>query len=839
MSLGGNSRLRAFTRAFVGMLILASGVAWAGDAPKPMFDVSVKAGFGGLHKGNELTPLRVHIKNPTEFKGVVTIRVDFEAGCPSADHGTMLRRFCRDVSLHGEAETTVIVPIRPTGNKCWIYLVGVNAVAAPAAGLVENCATQACPLYVPAPLDENKILASVRSDEATHCVPVWEMAVAIVSPTDGVKNALNARDIGSDRQVKLNTNTGAVAAGDLVEEAGLYRCLDGLVLDNLGSEPLSARQVEALRDWVVVGGTLIVTRACMEAPGGAELLRILCGTEVAGAAAPVDCSAAFAFFNGVAPALEPLEILPLRLPVSAFKIQANGQAVYAIAQVGQGRVVLAPFHTSGIRTAGSPDRGLQDRVWSRVLESVRVSYSYPPWRSVIPDSANVRHLALPYVLFVLVSALLLGPVCTLFAWRRHRRIHLLWLIPCVSVCLCGVSFAWGLQTRGSNPHMETVSLLIGETGHARGYVHQHIGILSGRAADYALGGIPGDSAVKESIEGAYREVEQVGLFPALVKSGDTIEYTKLHFNRWSMRFFEAWRCIDMPALSGSLHYADGKFIGWIKNDSPYTLEKAFLLFKWNKLPLPVLKPGERTELDFTLAAPPETALVFSPYSGRFDMNSDPLNPRHWPGSPLTLPQTELLRHTMQSKSVPCQEPTVVCLLPGAAETGPPPQLIGQDPSRGDSVIAMWRVPLEPGPGALDRLPSELCTALDCRQFHWEHTAYLYSNYPQTFDLAFSLTSALMRNPEIMLHSRLPEASRKKMIGDNKILFALYDWTSGTWETEERTLELGDMRIPDSARFVRPEDNRVRIKLHLEGSLTKQYTQVYLDRLEVSLTGAST
>jgi len=812
------------------------------EGPPSRFKITAKAGFGGLKRDGEWMPLRITLGNLAAFSGDATVRVDIERGCSSCDHGKVLRRFAREVHIEGEAETTLIVPFRPSGlaNICWVYVIdkdgaGGNPVAP------DGCETGACPTGVcPAgnsPRQDGTVLASAKVNDVLAGGYRWPPAlnVALVSPSEALKQALKARDVLGDREMEIAT--GVIDCTELVEDAPLYGPLDALIVGDIAEQTITAAQRGALRDWVIAGGRVVLTRGCIETDAGAGLLSEVCGGSVSGAAREVTCTNAAAFFTGGSPSFEPLDALPLSLPSHALTVADDGAVVFATMRVGLGRVTLVPFHTRELHAADGKDRVLHERIWGRILEDVprRAASTWKSTPSLVPGRVNLSRLAWPYAAFVLLSALVLGPMCTILARRRQRRIHVLWLIPAFAVVLCAVSFVWAGSSRGFKPHIETVSLAMGQANAPRGYEHLYVGLFSGHAGDYTLGRIAPNAEIKEDFENTCAELSRVGLFPPTIRRAtDGTFSAQMHMNRWSMRFIEAKRCIDMPALAGTLAYEpegapQGRLHGWVRNDSQEALEHASLLFKWYRQPLGTLAPGQRVELALPLTEPPAPGFVLNPYYKRFNRVSDPLNLRHWPDRPFSAAQYELLLDELLRNGSPCQVPTIVGFLRNGGAPSRQIDLLGEAHSRDDTTIALWRLPIEPVQAGLDRLPRALSVAKATGEETWEYAHYVWLHDP-SIDFAFPPSESMFEAPEVTIFARrttrFPDLAPA---GKTRHLLSAYDWSRAAWAPEV-ALEIGEMRLPDSARFVRPIEHRVRIRIRPDDVPTG----MYLTQLEVRI-----
>ena len=809
-------------------VLLSAPPAHAADTPR--FEVKATIGFGGSYKVNEWTPLRLNVANPDGFRGPVRIRVDMESGGCGA-HGRVLRRYGRDIVLDGSPEASTIIAIRDSysTSKCWTYLIDARAEGgtAPVQQLDASCPNGQCPLLRPAdrPRTERVLKSLSMTNLLLQDRYSYETAYAVVNPSPAMKDIMSVSSLLKCRE--RDSKGRAVAADELVEDPTLYQCLDALILDSVAGAPLTTAHGAALRDWVLSGGMLILTRACMETPWGSELLGLFpARAAVTGPAAPVDWKTAIPFFLGRPAEPDPVEVLPLDLDGTFTAVRANGAPLLASRRFGLGTLVLVPFHTDDVRANGGPDRVLRERVWSRALEKAAESGSrWIQCQPLVPQSASIRRLALPYAGFVLLSAVCLGPLCMLLVRRRDRRIHVLWLLPLFSSLLCALAFGTALHFRSATAHVESVTLLVGDVNSGRGHAREETGVISGSSGMYALGPLPPGSSIREDFEGSMRESLEVGLFPPEVVQGNGLALDRMYMNRWSMRFFLVEHAVDMPRLSGSLRYEDGRIRGWVQNDSPQDIDAAFLLFKWNRQPLGPLPCGKRVALDLALTPPPEAVHVFNPYYGNYDMIAGPLNRVHWPDIPFDEGVAEIVRPEMA-----CDPPAILAVLPPASHKGA--GLIGAaNWSETRRVIGLWRLALESTPRP-DQLPGPAGIPRASYNNMWDYVTSV-GKWNSSGEFAFPPVDGTFARPELTLHTRIDAKSAKEMKPDDELKVRFFNWAEDTWTTEMKVVP-GDMLIPDGDRFVRPGDNAVVFGLQFAGPRAEKYERVDLDRVEMSL-----
>lgn len=830
-------KMPASMRAFlfcVALYIVNCAAAMGENEPR--FTITASMGFEDTYKENCWTPMRIHIVNQDHFSGPVVLRVDMERGGCSAPHGRVLRRYRMQAILDGASESTFTMGVRATEttNKCWVYLLDQRqedaGAIAPRQVVDGKCATGNCPLIRPQDLPKvERVLHAIScNDLMGKKDPSWTPIIMAVNPSPSLKEIIGVSTLPHNKGM---CSACTVSAAELTPLMGGYESFSAIILDEMRETTLTAAQIRVLRDYVFSGGLLALTRSCLESPLGLELMRQFpIKTSITGPAVLSEWGEAASFLSVEPQSMAPIELLPMDLASSFFTVSANEGPMIASHRFCKGTLALLPFRTADIQCTSGNARAVQERVWGRVLENMPAYISrFCPSRPIASKTADIRQLIFPYLAFVVLSALCLGPLCTLLTRARNRRIYALWLLPVLAAVLCGLAFTTALYFRGSAPHVESVTLIQGDVNVPTGLLEEYVGIMSGAPGTYTFGPLPVDSVPKENFEGSYRESDIVGLFPPTVDVGaDGIAVTDLHFNRWSMRFFRNERIIDVPPLSGQLQATGEHIVGWVKNESEYPIEAATLLFKWNRLSLGLLAPGQQVPIDLILTDPPKTVRVYSPYTASFNEVSSPLNPAHWPDTPYTYGITEIL----ESKGS-WDTPTILGLLPVDILPDTPIQGINKICTQGKTVIGQWRLPIERAPVPQSGLPSPLSVARDNFDDTWPYVMRL-GQWESDFTISFPpINIPYSSSLQITLHTRLTDKSLKEYTDADKVKVKFYDWTIQDY-SDEIEIQIGDTTIPDSARFIRPGDFKILIQLKLTGAKAEKYGHFEVDRLECSI-----
>jgi hypothetical protein len=245
-----------------------------------------------------------------------------------------------------------------------------------------------------------------------------------------------------------------------------------VVLDQVDTAALSGAQVQALRDFVGLGGTLLVT-------GGADWRRTL-------APLPADLLPMTAQSTATV-SLQPLAQLAgaapgeLSAPAAAGALRpgarellaSDGATLAAQLEYGAGRIVELAFGPAASPVAGSPYAAL---AWKEGLARglANVPGSNPAGPTVLPPdpqftaflpTAGDAPLPAPALvgavlfLYVLVAA----PLNYLLVYRRLRRPTLMWLTaPAIAVLFTTIFYAVGTDLQGSVQDHEIQVVKVGQ-----------------------------------------------------------------------------------------------------------------------------------------------------------------------------------------------------------------------------------------------------------------------------------------------------------------------------------------------------------------------------------------
>lgn len=269
--------------------------------------------------------------------------------------------------------------------------------------------------------------------------------------------------------------------------------VDHLVLADLSWGGLEPEQQEALRQWVGLGGHLVVgggpsaARTLGSIPAALRPAEVLSVREVA------DLGALGALSGGSAPA-GPVTLAQL-VPKAEAEILLSledGMPLAVRGRYGDGRVTflaLDPFQ--------GPLRGWERResLWQALAQDFPLAdtaLSAPPLRvdeledllQGVQDRGRFPITGLTYLLAAYI--LLVGPFNYLLL-RRRQRLDLAWLtIPALSLVASGLTYAYGRTLHGGRLQIDELSLVRAVPGAELAQVNSLIAVFAPQSRAYSL-----------------------------------------------------------------------------------------------------------------------------------------------------------------------------------------------------------------------------------------------------------------------------------------------------------------------------------------------------------------
>ena len=546
----------------IGLRTAAPVAAGSGDQAANPITLDVRVGFGGYVERDEWTPITVTVANDGED---ITAELQVEA------EGLVGRRatYTRTLELPRGSRKQVTLYVNDLSGFDPAIQVDLRQRNRTIAG--EQVSVQ----YV----RRDTLLIGVWSD--TPGIPAFG-SLGLLEPSSG--------------EVAVATLT----ADDLPPQGMGWRALDVLIVSNVDSGKLSPDQREALEEWVLQGGRLIIV-------GGLSFQRTLSGLSDI---TPLRASST-----------QEVSLAPLGLAAGApFDEQINPQAPVASGEpaddaqvlVMSGEVPLIVWRRVGYGRVDflAADPELEPlRSWDQMADlwtliladgEPRPGWAYGFQQIDLAEQAvaAVPDILLPSVFqlcgFLALYVILIGPV-NYFVLQRLKRRELAWLtIPGLVLLFSALAYVTGFQLRGSQAVIHRLAVVHSWPKSEKAEVEALIGVWSPRRTAYDIQLDPGLLAhlmrgnIGNPLAGAseitFEEGEVVTLRGVRVDIGTLQPFIIEGFTA------------NAPRISGNMTLTpvEGgvRFEGEILNASDVDLSDLTLIAAGFTLPLPDLPAGE-------------------------------------------------------------------------------------------------------------------------------------------------------------------------------------------------------------------------------------------------------
>ncbi|MBN2471215.1 MAG: hypothetical protein JXN59_10860 [Anaerolineae bacterium] len=432
-------------------LILGFAPPRQSDSP---ITLQLEAGFGRRFRPDTWTPLLIAVANDgPDISGVLRVRADGTAALDGTTYSTPI-----DLPQQSRKQVFLYVSLRSFGRQVQVELVDV----------------------------QGSVIASTSSQ--LNLAAPQDVLAAVITDAPGGSVDLTGAVLGSGQTYQHNW-----AIEDIPPEPEALMALDVMVFTDVDTGRLSLAQVQAVTDWVLSGGHLIVTGGPNYRLTGAGLADLLPLT-VSGSTTVDDLSALAAFTGQRGTRLaEPDIVLATGVPRPQAEVLARaGQEPLLVRQRRGGGVVdylaadpaLAPFRQWTGRA------GLWDAL-------IFAPHQQPSWTEGIQDWLMAERViqqspgfALPsaFAMFgmLIVYILVIGPVNYL-ALRLIGRRELAWFtIPLIVIIFSVLAYFTGFSLRGTQATLNRMTVVQVWPGEDRARVDGLVGVLSPRRSTYTL-----------------------------------------------------------------------------------------------------------------------------------------------------------------------------------------------------------------------------------------------------------------------------------------------------------------------------------------------------------------
>lgn len=500
----------------------------------------VQAGFGGMFRGDEWFPIQVRITNyGVDFSGRVVVRPETTAGINHT------------YSVAIPELPAPLAPTSPTIAQTTLYAIGQERNLTLHVELI------------------NQAGVTVASDQVNlRNIPPADRLYAVVSPrTLNLIGAVTANALAFQADWTL---------ANIPTQAGAMSALDALILDEVNTATLTPAQADALYEWVLGGGHLIIA-------GDSDLSNLPAGLSPftpANIITADDFSAFERFTNrGDAPVGESL--IATGAVTGYVLAQADDDTPYIIRhELGHGTVDYLTFSPS--LAPFSSWRGMPDLFFMLLASTQPI----PPWAYGFHDWGNARSAleimpgltllpsAWSLIAFLGAYVLVVGPINYLLLSWINRRDYAWVTIPLSIALFSFLAYSLGFELRGDVVTLNRLNIVHVWANNDQAQVNQLTGLLSPQRGTYHLA-IDGDllRPLGESLNVLNLDRQS----SVEIRQSGTFEARDFTVDASFMMGFNAQATVPRPAINGAVTVnidaeGDKSLRGYIQNDLPFTLE---------------------------------------------------------------------------------------------------------------------------------------------------------------------------------------------------------------------------------------------------------------------------
>ncbi|GAB4554943.1 MAG: hypothetical protein OHK0023_25660 [Anaerolineae bacterium] len=807
--------------------------------------MSVDAGYDGYFRDGQWLPLKINVSNSgADISGVLRVLPTDTAAAADAYVSPI------DLPRQSNKQVFLYVPLTSQSLQIRVELATADRIIA----------------------SETRDLRLVRGSDIL-------IAVITESPRGGVDLRNFKSGIGDSYQANWQLE-------NIPRLGEALRGLDALIITDADSGNLNTDQRQAIEDWVLAGGHLVVT-------GGPNWQRTAEGVRTLLPLQP-NLTTTLTSFPNVAQFAGVVDAL--RIPTGSVAIVAQGVLLPdAQVLVEESSVPILTRRTLGggvvdylsIDPALEPFQSWANRgqFWFTLLTT---SGSRPSWAFGItnPERAleaadRVRGLRLPDVLqlslFLLIYIAIIGPLNYIILRRLGKREWAWVTIPVIVIVTAAVYYMTGFNMRGTQAIVNRLAVVQVWPGSARGQVDGVVGVLSPRRGSYSFS--VGANMTLRTIISDDPNIGLVNNRSLTIEEGNTYTARDFPVDAGTAQAFAVSGYTEVLPIEGqatiqlsvgnALRQDDGpsgvRLVGRVTNTTGLNLEDAVVLAMGGSQNLGTLSPGESRSFNIQLNArqSPPLSLGNGGLSGIFMGRTsrgryvDPYTGtvREIMGGYYTYPdgygrqnqtlierQEMLRRQTLLEAIAQDSDPsggrgTDVFVAGWVRDQSPVEvDLSGAAYTTEDTTLYIYRLPVSVealSPEGFVELPSAYLawtpTDQSARRDHAPYNLYL-----QPQEVAIFRYTPL---PKMRL-STVTEIRLWVQAGNNysngRHIVSLWDWETNTWvvlpaQTNPNVSNLSIRERPE--RFIGPEN---ALQVRVEAS--QNSAMIELERVEITLYG---
>jgi hypothetical protein len=433
---------------------------------------------------------------------------------------------------------------------------------------------------------------------------VYQYMIGFLSSDSGLLGRLQNQSFGANDPRSISTM--ALDPAHFPHDATLLFGLDTIVVHDINMGEWSQEQRDALRNWVQLGGKLIVSggvAASQNMIGLEDLLPVQLGSLQSNSS--LESLTSFSQRRNIAP---PASSTTNQVSVrEGAQILTDDQLVVE-QRVGMGEVIFLAFDADVLQGWDA-----ELNFWLNLLslnqEFLRPFQNFELSMQSVDNAFSLPQLQLPgfFPLFCYIGLYIfaIGPLNYLVL-RKLGRPNLAWAtIPAVTLLFAVGTYGYGLLLRGTKPIVFQVSVLQGVEGGRNVYSRSTVGLFSPQRREFDVA-LPTQSFVKaendfgfsSSISTVTWDDQATRLDNVLVDVSSINSYTVEKFIPSAIQVSSNVQIEDLEYNSDRI--LNGVIRGELTNTGSLRLKQAMIVGADSSCILGDLEPGQTVEIDCSM-----------------------------------------------------------------------------------------------------------------------------------------------------------------------------------------------------------------------------------------------
>ncbi|WP_313526230.1 hypothetical protein [Anaerotignum sp.] len=378
---------------------------------------------------------------------------------------------------------------------------------------------------------------------------------------------------------------------------GVLNSFSVLVVDDFDFSVLSDQQLDAIQQWVLGGGTLVVGTgaAAQKTLKGLNFLSDiqLGGTTVVPGLKGVVGEVALAQLKG-----DRLQNLKLE----------GENALFSAIEVGQGQVVISHFSLSSAPMAGQSETlNMLQEVLRQVAESsfIVTSYdkggNYDRLRYIAGDFPPFEMSSVYLIIgAIIVYILVAGPVMYFILKKKDKREKGWVLVPLLSFVFMGLIFLLAQSSTYKNGLMNTVAYVEMQPGTTVAKADIGMALKSSGKGDVVFTADEKMPVTIEMDDYYYSDDPKKEKCAYRISCGDTTEVNFVESPSWGTQYFRSQSSVDLGGgIESTVIMKDEKFVGEIINHTNVDFYRIALVLNGYLQEFDALAAGETLKIDIS------------------------------------------------------------------------------------------------------------------------------------------------------------------------------------------------------------------------------------------------